>query len=215
MDKGEEMIVPALLTSKRKELIQMVNVCAEFTDYVQIDIMDGEFVPSQSVTAQDLAGWNIPIRSEVHLMVTDPYPWLEPFKALGVDRIIYHFEINKDHKKIINKIREMGLEVGLAVNPSTGIDDFRYLVGELDTVLFMSVNPGFYGAPFIPGVLDKIKNFKNKYPQKQIGIDGGIKQDNLLQVKKAGLDYACVGSAILKSNDPAKSFGELVKLFNG
>ena len=215
MDKGEEMIVPALLTSKRKELIQMVNVCAEFTDYVQIDIMDGEFVPSQSVTAQDLAGWNIPIRSEVHLMVTDPYPWLEPFKALGVDRIIYHFEINKDHKKIINKIREMGLEVGLAVNPSTGIDDFRYLVGELDTVLFMSVNPGFYGAPFIPGVLDKINNFKNKYPHKQIGIDGGIKQDNLLQVKKAGLDYACVGSAILKSNDPAKSFGELVKLFNG
>jgi len=215
VDKGEEMIVPALLTSKRKELIQMVNVCAEFTDYVQIDIMDGEFVPSQSVTAQDLAGWNIPIRCEVHLMVADPYPWLEPFKTLGVDRIIYHFEINKDHKKIINKIREMGLEVGLAVNPSTGIDDFRYLVGELDTVLFMSVNPGFYGAPFIPGVLDKIKKFKNKYPQKQIGIDGGIKQDNLLQVKEAGLDYACVGSAILKSNDPAKSFGELVKLFNG
>ena len=209
------MIIPALLTSKREELIQMVNICAEFTDYVQIDIMDGEFVPSQSITLQDLAGWKSPVRCEAHLMVSDPYSWLEPFKALGADRIIYHFEIKKDHKKIIAKIREMGMGVGLAVNPSTEIDDFRYLVGELDTVLFMSVNPGFYGAPFISGVLEKIKNFKNKYPQKQVGIDGGIKQDNLLGVKGAGLDYVCVGSAILKSDDPAESFGEFVKLFNG
>jgi len=209
------MIIPALLTSKREELIQMVNICAEFTDYVQIDIMDGEFVPSHSVTFQDLAGWKSPVRCEAHLMVFDPYPWLEVFKALGADRVIYHFEIKKDHKKIIAKIREMGMGVGLAVNPSTKINDFRYLVGELDTVLFLSVNPGFYGASFIPGVLEKIRNFKDEYPQKQAGIDGGIKQDNLLQVKETGLDYACVGSAILKSNDPAKSFGEFVKLFNG
>ena len=209
------MIIPALLTSKREELIQMVDTCAEFTDYVQIDIMDGEFVPSQSVTLQDLADWKSPIRCEAHLMVSDPYQWLQVFKALGADRVIYHFEIKKDHKKIIAKIREMGMGVGLAVNPSTEIDDFRYLVGELDTVLFMSVNPGFYGASFIPGVLEKIRNFKNEYPQKQIGIDGGIKQDNLLGVKKAGLDYVCVGSAILKSDDPAKSFGKFVKSFNG
>ncbi len=209
------MIIPALLTSKREELIQMVDICGEFTDYVQIDIMDGEFVPSRSVTFQDLAGWKSPIRCEAHLMVSDPYPWLELFKALGADRIIYHFEIKKDHEKIIAKIREMGMGVGLAVNPSTEINDFRYLVKELDTVLFLSVNPGFYGASFIPGVLEKVRNFKNEYPQKQAGIDGGIKQDNLLQVKGTGLDYVCVGSAILKSSDPAKSFGEFVKLFNG
>ena len=209
------MIVPALLTSKREELIQMVDICAEFTDYVQIDIMDGEFVPSQSVTFGDLAGWKSPIRCEAHLMVSDPYEWIQTFKTLGANRIIYHFEIKKDHKKIITKIREMGMGVGLAVNPSTEIDDFRYLVGEIDTVLFMAVNPGFYGAPFIPQVLEKIRNFKNKYPQKQIGIDGGVKQDNLLQVKAAGLDYVCVGSAILKTDNPAKSFGEFAKLFDG
>ncbi|NQT28741.1 MAG: ribulose-phosphate 3-epimerase, partial [Candidatus Omnitrophica bacterium] len=134
---------------------------------------------------------------------------------LGADRVIYHFEIKKDHKEIIAKIREIGMGVGLAVNPSTEIDDFRYLVEELDTVLFLSVNPGFYGASFIPQVLDKIRNFKKKYPQKQTGIDGGIKQDNLFQVKQTGLDYVCVGSAILKSDDPAKKFREFVKLFNG
>jgi len=209
------MIVPALLTSKKEDLIQMVDICAEFTNYVQIDIMDGEFVSSKSITIQDLSGWESSIGCEAHLMVSDPYPWLQSFKNVGARRIIYHFEIDKDHKKIITKIKEMGLGVGLAVNPTTKIDDFRYLVDELDTILFMAVNPGFYGAPFMPEVLEKIKNFKNEYPQKKIGIDGGIKQDNLIQVKQAGLDYVCIGSAILKSNNPAKSFEEFVKLFNG
>ncbi|MDP8289892.1 MAG: ribulose-phosphate 3-epimerase [Candidatus Susulua stagnicola] len=209
------MIVPALLTSKKEDLIQMVDICAKFTNYVQIDIMDGEFVSSKSITIQDLGGWKSSIGCEAHLMVSDPYPWLQSFKNVGASRIIYHFEIDKDHKKIITKIKEMGLGVGLAVNPATKIDDFRYLVGELDTILFMAVNPGFYGAPFIPGVLEKIKNFKNEYPQKKIGIDGGIKQDNLIQVRQAGLDYVCIGSAILKNNNPAKSFEEFVKLFNG
>ncbi|MCK4912635.1 MAG: ribulose-phosphate 3-epimerase [Candidatus Omnitrophica bacterium] len=209
------MIIPALLTSKREDLIQMVDLCAKFTDYVQIDIMDGEFVPSKSVTVGDLSCWKPSICCEAHLMVSDPYLWLEPFKSLGANRIIYHFEIDKDHKKIIAKIREIGLGVGLAVNPDTEIDDFRYLVQDLDTILFMSVNPGFYGAPFIPEVLEKIKNFKEEYPQKKIGIDGGIKQDNLLQVKQTGLDYVCIGSAILKNDDPKMSFENFVKLFNG
>lgn len=209
------MIIPALLTSKREELFQMVSLCAGFTDYVQIDIMDGEFVPSRSVNLSDLAGWKSPIRCEAHLMVSNPYEWLDTFKALGADRIIYHFEIEKDHKKIITKIREMGFGVGLAVNPNTEIDNFRYLVGELDTILFMSVNPGFYGAPFMPEVLEKIKSFKTNYPHKPAGIDGGIKPDNLLQVKEAGVDYVCVGSAILKSDDPAKSFKEFAKSVDG
>lgn len=209
------MVIPALLTDKREKLIQMVDICAKFTDYVQIDIMDGEFVPSKSVTLQDLSGWKPPIRCEAHLMVSDPYPWLEPFRALGAERIVYHFEINGDHKKIIAKIREIGIGVGIAVNPSTEIADFQYLVEEVDTVLFMSVNPGFYGAAFMPEVLEKIRNFKDKYPQKQAGIDGGIKQDNLFQVKESGLDYVCVGSAILKNHNPAKSFREFVKLFDG
>jgi len=208
------MIIPALLTSKREDLIQMVDLCAGFTDYVQIDIMDGTFVPSKSITIRDLVGWKPSIHCEAHLMVSDPCSWLEPLKSLGANRIIYHFEIDKDHQQIIKKIQTMGFGVGLAINPATKIDDFRHLVQEFDTILFMAVNPGFYGAPFIPEVLEKVKNFKNEYPQKKIGIDGGIKQDNLLKVKQTGIDYVCVGSAILKNNDPAKSFREFVKLFN-
>ena len=87
------MIIPALLTSERQELAGMANSCANFTNYVQIDIMDGEFVPSKSVGVKDLEGWKSPVGCEAHLMVNDPLIWIKPFKELGAKRILYHFEI--------------------------------------------------------------------------------------------------------------------------
>lgn len=209
------MIIPALLTDKKEELIRMVNICREFTDYVQIDIMDGEFVPSRSVGILDFKGWKVPLRWEAHIMVSDPIKWIKPFKDIGAERIIYHFEVKKDHSKIISKIRAMNLGVGLAINPFTAIDEFTSLVERVDTVLFMSVNPGFYGAEFIPQVLEKIKSFKNKYPGKQTGIDGGVKLGNLALVKSSGVDYICVGSAILGDDNPKQAYLNLLNLLNG
>ncbi len=209
------MIVPALLTDKKDELIRMVDLCATFTDYLQIDIMDGEFVPSQSVKLSDLKGWKLPLRGEAHLMVSDPCAWLPAFKALGVEKIIYHFEAVDQHQETIAKIKALDLRVGLAINPSTAVDEFQSLVSEVDTILFLSVDPGFYGAAFIPRVTEKIRNFKDCYPRMQVGVDGGIKSDNLVEIKRSGVDYICVGSAILKSANPAKSYVEFMKLFNG
>ncbi len=206
------MIIPALLTSDRKELIKMIDLCAAFTDYVQIDIMDGEFVSSKSIEPQDLAGWRSKCRCEAHLMVSDPLAWIKPFKEFGAERILYHFEIEDDHRRIITTIKEAGLKAGIAVNPGTKIIDFSYLIADIDAVLFMSVNPGFYGAPFIPEVLDKIKDFKNKYPKKLAIIDGGVKLDNLKVVKASGVDHICVGSAILKAPDPKQAFKDFNKL---
>lgn len=209
------MIIPALLTDNRKKLVAMINTCAEFSDYVHVDVMDGKFVSSKSITLLDLEGWKSSIRCGAHLMVSDPFEWIEPFKKIGAKRIIYHFEIKKNHFKIISKIREMNLMAGIAVNPSTAIEEFQFLVEKVDTVLFMAVNPGFYGAEFIPGVLKKIKIFKDKYPHKLAGIDGGIKLSNLLKVKDAGVDYVCVGSAILKSRNPGREYCKFLNLFNG
>ena len=200
------MIIPALLTSEKKELIGMVKSCANFTNYVQIDIMDGEFVSSKSVEAKDLEGWKSPVGCEAHLMVNDPLIWIEPFKELGAKRILYHFEIEKNHAQIIETIKGAGLEAGIAVNPQTKIDQFKHLIDKVDAVLFMSVNPGFYGAPFIPEVLDKIAEFKQRYPDKITEIDGGVKLDNLLTVKASGVDHICVGSAILKADSPKNAY---------
>jgi len=209
------MIIPALLTDCAKELEFMLNECKKFTDYVQIDIMDGKFVPSKSIGPKELKTLKPIIGCEAHLMVEDPLTWIEPFRAIGANRVIYHFEINRDHSKIISKLKENGFSVGIAVNPSTAISEFSHLGEAIDTVLFMSVNPGFYGAPFIPQVLSKIKEFKSKFPKKLVGIDGGVKFDNLSVIKATGVDYICVGSAILKAEDKGQAYQRFLDLTNG
>jgi ribulose-phosphate 3-epimerase len=208
------MIVPELLTNNRDELIRMMDLCSEFTDYVQIDIMDGEFVPSKSVDVQDLNGIRSFVRSEAHLMVCDPLIWIDAFKGIGTEKIIYHFEIDANHKEIISRIKAAGLKAGIAVNPATKIEEFGFLTKEVDTFLFMSVNPGFYGAQFIPEVLEKIRSFKGRYPDKIVGIDGGVKFDNLRSIRDSGIDYICVGSAILKNPDPKKAYADFLRLYN-
>jgi ribulose-phosphate 3-epimerase len=207
------MVVPALLTDKKDELSRMINICAGFTDYVQIDIMDGEFVPSKSVTVEDLRDLRVTIASEAHLMVKNPVAWLIPFKKLGAKAIIYHVEINADHQDIIKRIKGLGLRAGIAVNPPTRIEDFQGLVKDVDCVLFMSVNPGFYGAPFVPEVLGKIKKFKQLYPKMKVGIDGGVKQSNVDDIIKSGVDFICVGSAILTVADPGRAYKEFLAKF--
>lgn len=207
------MVVPALLTNDRAELIKMLDVCAGFTDLVQIDIMDGEFVPSKSVSCQDLDGIKPPIETEAHLMVKNPIDWIGAFKKMGSKRIIFHYEIDADHVMIINEIKNNGLEAGIALNPQTKIKSIVHLIDKIDSLLFMSVNPGFYGAPFIPEVLGKIAEFKKNYPHKLVGIDGGVKLDNLKEIVSCGVDYVCVGSAILKAQSPKEAFLKLTETY--
>jgi len=208
------MIVPALLTDDRKKLIEMINVCSEFTDYVQIDIMDGILVPSKSIGLAELEGYKAPIRSEAHLMVKDPYPWIKAFKQIGSERIICHLESGAKHQEVISTIKELGLEVGLAINPSTSIENLKPFIERIDSVLFLSVNPGFYGAEFIPAVLDKISIFKSQHPNKIAGIDGGVKLENFKQIKASGADYICVGSGILRDDSPKRAYQSFIKLSN-
>jgi ribulose-phosphate 3-epimerase len=104
------------------------------------------------------------------------------------------------------------MQAGIAINPETPISAIRPLVNQVDSVLFLSVNPGFYGAKFIPEVLDKIIEFRKIYPKKETGIDGGIKESNIAQAAKSGVDVICVGSAIFIQPDPAASYRHLTEL---
>lgn len=200
------MIVPALLSDDKQKMQEMLNSCSNFANLVQIDIMDGKFVPSTSITAAELTQLNTNICNELHLMVEDPFAWLEPASQLGSKRIIFHLETKIDHQKLISEIKKRGIEAGVSLNPETKIEKLQSIINDIDLVLFMSVNPGFYGASFIPEVLDKIKKFKQIWPDKKTAIDGGVKADNLSEIKSLGLDYICIGSAILKSDDPKQAF---------
>ena len=104
--------------------------------------------------------------------------------------------------------------VGLAVNPDTSVADISPLIDELDCVLFMSVHPGFYGSKFIPKVLDKVAAFRLAYPDMEIGIDGGIKEDNIARIAMSGANSICVGSAIFCQEQPGESYNHLVSLAN-
>ncbi len=207
-------IVPALLTQDADELKRMCALCRGFTDYVQVDIMDGEFVSSRSVAIRDIMAVAPGINSEAHLMVKNPLEWLDAFARFGAERIIYHFEAVDDHQSVVSEIRRRGFGAGLAVNPDTKIDDFSPLVEKIDMVLFMSVVPGFYGSTFIPEVLDKISAFKKRFPEMRTGIDGGVKADNVKEIAGLGVDDICIGSALLKAADPQKAYREFTQVIN-
>lgn len=205
-------VVPAILTDDPKALETMIRQAETFTTYVQIDIMDGQFVPSYSITSEHLASLPTKLNWEAHLMVQNPANYLKDFRDAGAQRIVFHYEATDSPEKVISMTRNLDLEVGLAINPETSIPDFLTLADEVDNVLFLSVNPGFYGAKFIPEVLDKIAEFHNLRPDIEIGIDGGIKESNITRIARTGIDVIYTGSAIFMQPEPGESFRKLCEL---
>jgi ribulose-phosphate 3-epimerase len=205
-------IVPAILTDNALILEKLVRQAESFTDYAQVDIMDGKFVPSRSVTCAQVAEAKIKLAWEAHLMVVQPEDCLEDFYRAGAGKIVFHYEATPDPRKIIRQVRKLGTRVGLAVNPETEIAAFSPLVKDVDSVLFLAVHPGFYGAAFIPEVLDKIKEFRKAFPDIEIGIDGGVKEDNIVEIARSGVDDICIGSALFRQPDPAAAYRRLKAL---
>ena len=202
-------IVPAVLTDRLEQLRAILKTAEGFTDFVQIDFMDGRFVPSNSVSPKDMHGIKTTLVCEAHLMVENPEQCLSDLRLFGFKRIIFHYEADCDPRSVIRGIRAHGIEVGMALNPETDIAGVEDFISVLDSVLFLSVRPGFYGSPFIPSVLEKIREFRQLHSSIIIGIDGGVGLDNIMRVKSVGVDYACVGSRIFLSEDPSASYREL------
>ncbi len=207
-------VVPAVLTDDARTLETMLRQAESFTDFVQIDIMDSKFVPSHSITWKDIAGIRVKLNWEVHLMVAQPEKQIEDYKTAGAQKVIFHYEATSTPDYIITLARQLGLSVGLAVNPETAVTEFMPLLNKVDSVLFLSVHPGFYGAKFIPEVLEKVKQLRETRPGMVISIDGGIKENNILQVARSGVNEICVGSAVFMQPDPGESYRKLVQQVN-
>src|SRR3989338_5636666 len=109
-------IIPAILTDKPEELRKMITQAEDFCDLAQIDIMDGRFVPSKSISAEDMMKIKTNLKLEVHLMVEEPTKYLEAFKRAGAKRIVFHYESKESPSAVIMKIRALGLEAGIAIN---------------------------------------------------------------------------------------------------
>ena len=205
-------IIPAILTADPITLKSMVRQAETFTDWIQLDIMDGIFVPSKSVIVADIEAVSPLLGWEAHLMVSSPENYIANFKKAGAQKIVFHYEATQHPQKVIAKARENDLMVGLAVNPDTPLSAILSLVGNLDSVLFLSVYPGYYGNEFIPKVLEKISEFRTALPDMETGIDGGVKENNIVEISQSGVDCIYVGSAIFLQNNPADSYYRLQKL---
>ena len=209
---SSSQVVPAILTDNPKALEAMVRQAETFTDWVQFDIMDDQFVPSRSINYEHLAGLPMKLGWEAHLMVQHPEDYLEGFRQAGAQKIVFHYEATPAPREVISLARGLGMKVGLAVNPETPVSAIIPLASEVDSVLFLSVHPGFYGSKFIPEVLDKLVEFRSAQPGVAIGIDGGIKESNITQVAQSGVDVIYVGSAISLQSHPGESFRRLLAL---
>ncbi len=205
-------IIPAILTEHPEDLENKIRETESFTDLAQVDIMDGRFVPSSSILAGDLARVRTRLEIEVHLMVLDPESQVEAFVRAGATRIVFHFEATTDPLSVVRQIKSLNQKAGLALNPETPIDPLVKLAPYLDFVLFLSVNPGFYGSPFIPAVLDKIKDLRSRGIPLEVGVDGGMNSRTIPAARASGADYVCVGSAIFGAKDPREAYLGLVNV---
>jgi ribulose-phosphate 3-epimerase len=207
-------VVPAILTDDLQALRTMLEQAETYTDYVQIDIMDSKFVPSRSITWEQISSICPKIGWEVHLMVEKPETQIKYYQQAGAKKAIFHFEATNRPDAIIDQARKLGIQVGLAINPETPVSKILAFTDLVDSVLFLSVHPGFYGAKFLPEVMDKVIELRRAKPFLNIGLDGGVKESNIGVIANSGVDDIFVGSAILLQADPGKSYRKLSALAN-
>lgn len=220
--------MPAILAKDALEFKRKLAILDGKIEMVQLDIMDGQFVPHKTYAEPAaLAGSKLGL--ELHLMVEDPEtyikgwstltPALSPLGRGRVVRVIVHAEIKKSLEFLIKKIKDHGWEAGLALNPETSWQEIDELIPELDTVLIMTVHPGKSGQPFEEAVpehhlLSKISELHRAHPGLIISVDGGVNEKTLPFLIEAGARRFAVGSGIWNQPDPLTALQRLQKILN-
>lgn len=169
---------------------------------LHLDVMDGHFVPNLSYGAPVIADWRkrATVPFDGHLMIADPARYLDDFIRAGCDTIIFHIEAVPDPRELSDRIHAAGCRVGIALNPPTPLAAIEPFVDRADTILVMSVMPGFGGQKFHPEVLSKVRSLRSNWPRLNVSIDGGIKPDTAAEAVAAGASQLVVGSATFRSD---------------
>ena len=212
-------IAPSILAANFAKLGDEVRTVEEAgADVIHVDVMDGHFVPNLSlgipVVASLRKATRLPL--DVHLMIEQPELYIEEFIRAGGSRILVHQEATVHLDRALAMIRELGAEAGAAINPATPVGMLSEVLDKVDTVLVMTVNPGFGGQKFIPNTYEKIRQLNQMRARYnatfRIEVDGGVEPENTAELAQAGANTFVAGTSIFHTADPAAATRQLKKL---
>ena len=210
-------IAPSILSADFAKLgEEVVDVEKGGADFIHVDVMDGHFVPNITIGPLIVQAirpvTKLPL--DVHLMIENPDQYIEAFAKAGADYITVHVEACRHLHRTIHLIKSFGVKAGVVLNPATPIETLQHIIGDIDMVLLMSVNPGFGGQTFIPEVLRKIRKVTELAAEKganiEIEIDGGVNPETAKLCIEAGATVLVAGSAIYNHEDRRKAI-ELIR----